>query len=80
MDVVVGDGGELLQGPVLADLAKPAHPPVPPGIVLLGDELVEQRALINGIIKITEASPLVVLLDAPPRLAETMTCGAEVGR
>lgn len=79
MDVVVGDGGELLQGPVLADLAEPAHPPVAPGIVLRGDELVEQRALVDGVVEVTEAAPLVVLLDAPPGLAETMARGAEVG-
>jgi hypothetical protein len=84
VDVVVADRGELLQGPVLADLAQPADPPV--ARILLGDELVEQRALVNGVVELSgrrgagQAACPVVLLDAPPCLAEAIACGAQVGR
>lgn len=84
MDVVVADGGELLQGPVLADLAEPADPPV--ARIFLRDELVEQRALVNGVVQLSErrgtGQPVcaVVLLDAPPCLAEAIAGGSQVGR
>lgn len=83
MDIVVADRGELLQGPVLADLAEPADPPV--ARILLRDELVEQRALVNGVVELSkrcgagQAVCSVVLLDAPPCLAEAITCSSQVG-
>lgn len=84
MDVFVADGGELLQGPVLADLAEPAYPPV--ARIFLRDELVEQCALVHGVVQLAESRGAgqsvgsIVLLDALPCLAEAAACGSQVGR
>ncbi|KAJ6446842.1 hypothetical protein O9K51_01615 [Purpureocillium lavendulum] len=82
VDVLVGDGGELPQGPVLADLAEPADAPV--ADVLLGDEPVEAGALVERVVEVAESEGRVVaatvvvgVLDAAADLAEAGAGGAE---
>lgn len=80
IDVIVGDGGEALEGPVLAHLAEPAHAPRLDGVeVRFGHELVEGGRLVDRVVGLVGLRrELVFLLDAPADVAEAGAGGAEV--
>ncbi|KAH6605207.1 glycoside hydrolase family 47 protein [Trichoderma cornu-damae] len=92
MDVFVAHGGELLQRPVLAHLAEPAHPPAAAARVFVRDELVEQRALVDRVVQVAGNGRrpvslvvlllllLLLLLNATSCFAEAVAGGPQVGR